>query len=245
MPRRARAQNPMLKLRELVVSYLATLVEEVQGAHNALATALEAMAAQHILVISVKRSLIMIEAEGSAIPDQTDVRIQPRQFFEGDIMCSIVEMVAKAKTPLAIDDVEVLSPHDAFFTSLLPHANSLICIPVTLSRKVIGTIILIGKNASQLKLADQHALEVMARGLIVWIRYPYCTEKMKKTRDTVMRAECTLDTIRCEMRAVIHRNQSSTADFAEPADIYTKLSAMLESEESGVRWLRSKAHPEN
>jgi transcriptional regulator with GAF, ATPase, and Fis domain len=227
------------------VSHLAALYGVVQGVRDALATALETMGAQHILLVSIKHGSILIEAEGSAVADQTDVRIQPRKFLEDDITCAIVEMVAKAETPLAIDDVKVLSPHSATFTSLSTHANSLICLPVKLSRNVIGTIILIGKNASQLKLADQRALEAKAKELIVCIRYPFCTEKMQKICDAVIRAEFALDSVRQEMRAVLRGDQCSKGEPVRSVDIYTTLSAMLEREESGFRWLRSKAHPED
>jgi signal transduction histidine kinase len=222
---------------------LSDLYDAVQGVRDLLGTALKATGAQRVVLVGIKRSVILIEAEGFTAGDQTTLRIHPRIFLEDDPPRAVVELVANARTPLAIDDMSVLYQRNESSGHSVPRTHSLICLPVVYLQTVIGAVLLIGNGTSQLTLADRYALGIMAEHALMLLGHPNSFEVRQNTGSAMIRAEIALGAVRQDIGTALRFDHSDVGEAARPSHFHERLHALLEREESGVRWLRRSEPP--
>ncbi|MDQ7982372.1 ATP-binding protein [Paraburkholderia sp. SARCC-3016] len=222
---------------------LSDLYDAVQGVRDLLGTALKATGAQRVVLASIKRSAILIEAEGFTESDQTNVRIHPRVFLDDDPPRAIVEIVANARAPLALDDLNVLYQSDEPFSHSVSSPQSLLCLPVIHVHAVIGAILLIGNSTSQLTLADRYALGTMAKDSLMLLGHPDYFEVRQNSGSANIRAEIALDTIRHELGEALRVDHLATSEGDRVPRLHDRLYALLEQEASGVRWLQPSEPP--
>jgi len=214
---------------------LSDLYDAVQGARDLLETALAATSAQRVVLVSINRSTVLIEAEAFAANDQMNVHIHPRVFLEDDTPRAIIEAVAKSRAPLAVDDANVLYQHSSPYAS---PAYSMICLPVIYSRAVIGAILLTGQNMNRLTAADRYALEVLAEQTLILLGHPDPFEARQNPCSAEVRAKIALNTAQEEIGAVLRFDRLNGREaLARPSDFHERLGSLLQRADSGVRWL--------
>jgi signal transduction histidine kinase len=222
---------------------LSDLYDAVQGVRDLLGTALKATGAQRVVLVSIKRSAILIEAEGFTESDRANVRILPRVFLDDDPPRAIVEIVANTRAPLALDDLNVLHLSSEPFGHSLSSTQSLVCLPVMHVQAVIGAIVLIGNSTSQLTLADRYALGTMAKDALMLLGHPDYFEVRQNSGNAIIRAEIALGTIRQEIGEALRVDHLDAGEGDRAVRLHDRLYALLEQPESGVRWLKPSEPP--
>jgi len=219
---------------------LSELYDAAQGARDLLETALAATGAQRVVLVSIKRNTVLIEAEAFASGDPLNVRIHPRVFGEEDTPRAIIEAVARSRTPLAIDDLNALYPRSSPYA---PPPHSMLCLPAVCSRSVIGAILLTGEGIGRLTPADRYALELMTEQALLLLGHPDPFEARQNASAAAARAKLALDTVQQEIGAALRFDSINATGATRPSDFQARLSSMLERADSGVRWLDRGSPP--